>query len=111
MSLHEVLSQARQALAIKLFDIAGAPVTLATALSVAVVVVATFYVSHLLQRGLERVLRRRQIVDDGNLGVGKRLLHYVVLFGCSSQTDGPHPRLRAGGGGRGLTLWRVVTSA
>jgi potassium efflux system protein len=80
MSLNEVLSQARQALAIKLFDIAGAPVTLATALSVAVVVAATFYVSHLLQRGLERVLRRREIVDDGNLGVGKRLLHYVVLF-------------------------------
>ena len=32
-------------------------------------------------------------------------------YGCSSQTDGPHLRLRAGGGGRGLTLWRVVTSA
>ena len=80
MSLNEVLFQARQALAIKLFDIAGAPVTLATAVSVAVVVAATFYVSHLLQRGLERVLRRREIVDDGNLGVGKRLLHYVVLF-------------------------------
>ena len=80
MSLSEVLSQARHVLAIKLFDIAGAPVTLATAVTVVLVVVATFYVSRLLQRGLERVLKRREIVGDGNLRVGKRLLHYVVLF-------------------------------
>jgi small-conductance mechanosensitive channel len=80
MSLNEVLSQARHVLAIKLFDIAGAPVTLATAVTVVLVVVATFYISRLLQRGLERVLKRREIVDDGNLRVGKRLLHYVVLF-------------------------------
>jgi small-conductance mechanosensitive channel len=80
MSLNEVLSRVRHLLAIQLFDIAGAPVTLATALSVAVVVAATFYVSHLLQRSLDRVLRRREILDDKNLGVGKRLLHYVVLF-------------------------------
>ncbi len=80
MSLNEILSRARHLLAIELFDIAGARVTVATALTVVIVVLATFYVSHLLQRGLDRLLKRREIVDDKNLSVGKRLLHYVVLF-------------------------------
>ena len=80
MSWHDVVSKLRSILGIKLFDLAGTPVSIATALTFIVIIIATFYISHLLQRALARVFQRRGLADVGNLGVGKRLLHYVTVL-------------------------------
>lgn len=80
MSWQEVVAKARAFLAFKLFDLAGTPVSIATVLTFVVIIVVTFYISHLLQRGLGRIFKRRGIADAGNLGVGKRLLHYVTVL-------------------------------
>lgn len=66
--------------AIKLFTVAGTQITVSTLLTFVAILVATFYVSHIMQRGLDRVLARRGINLGGNLGAGKRLLHYVVVL-------------------------------
>ncbi len=80
MSWQEALLQVRSILSIKLFDISGVPISVATALTFVVLIIITFVISHVLQRGLDRVLKRRGIVDGGNLGAGKRLLHYLVVL-------------------------------
>ena len=91
MSWQEVASKARALLAFKLFELAGTPITIATILTFLVILILTFYISHLLQRGLGKVFQRRGIADAGNLGVGKRLLHYVTVligFGIAFETIG-----------------------
>lgn len=80
MAWREIATKAQSILSTKLFDLAGTPVSLATVLVFVLIIVATFCASHLLQRGLARVFVRRGLADAGNLGVGKRLLHYATVL-------------------------------
>ena len=80
MSWNDVVSKIGSVLRTRLFDLAGTPISIATGLTFIVIIVATFYISHLLQRALGRVFQRRGLADVGNLGVGKRLLHYVTVL-------------------------------
>jgi len=66
--------------AVKLFTVAGTQITVSTLITFVLILVATFYLSHLMQRGLDRILSRRGIHPGGNLGAGKRLLHYLVVL-------------------------------
>ena len=64
---------------ISLFHVAGTPVTAATLIVFAGVIVLTFLASHLVQRALAKALRMRKIVHEGTIEVARRLVHYLVL--------------------------------
>ena len=74
-----------------LFTIAGTPISVATIITFALIVVATLVVSWLVQRALIRVFRGRGLRDEGSVGVARRLTHYLVLaigLGVGLQTIG-----------------------
>ena len=80
-----------EALDIKLFEIGGTSVTVATLSVLLVILVATWIVSGLVQRGMERAFKLRGVKDEGTVGVTKRLTHYVIMivgFGVGLQTVG-----------------------
>jgi small-conductance mechanosensitive channel len=64
---------------VQLFSLAGTPITVATLILFVLIVVVTFLVSHLLQRGLTRAARLRKVGDEGTVAVLKRLMHYLLL--------------------------------
>ncbi|UCG51040.1 MAG: mechanosensitive ion channel [Candidatus Latescibacterota bacterium] len=75
----------------RLFTIAGTPVDLATLLIFLLIIAATLWISHVLQRGLVRFFQARGVRDEASIGVGTRLLHYLVLiigFGIAIHTMG-----------------------
>lgn len=70
-----------------LFTIAGTPVTVATLLSAATIVLVAFLVSWVLQRALARPFRRGD-AQDGTVAAMRRLVHYaVVLLGLGIALD------------------------
>ena len=82
---------AADVLELQLFTIAGTPVTVGTLLTSLAIVVATFWVSRLVQRATEAFLTGRGVRDEGTIGAAKRLLHYTVLmvgFGVAIHTMG-----------------------
>jgi small-conductance mechanosensitive channel len=54
-------------------------VTLVMIFVVGVMIVAAWWISHLLQRVVERAFKSRGIHDVGTVAVSKRLLHYMVM--------------------------------
>lgn len=64
---------------LQLFQVAGTPVTVATLVTVALVLVATLVFSRLAQRGATRLLRRRGLRDEGTVAAVVRLLHYTIV--------------------------------
>jgi small-conductance mechanosensitive channel len=91
MTFSEVLGRARDILASELFQIADTHVTVATVLSVAVIVLVTIWGSRLIRRGLALWFRRRGVEAEGTIQAVGRLVHYVVVFvgfGAALQTLG-----------------------
>lgn len=91
MEREEIVNVVRAVLDYHLFTLAGTPVTVATVLTFCVIVVVTIWLSHILQRGVEKFFRLRGVTDDGTIGVARRLLHYAVLLvglGIGLQTIG-----------------------
>lgn len=62
-----------------LFTIAGTPINLSTVIVFAIIVIVTFWTSHILQRGLRRFFIARGVKSEASIGVGTRLLHYTIL--------------------------------
>ncbi len=80
-----------EALDIKLFEIGGTPVTLATLSVLLLILVVTWILSGLVQRGMGRAFKLRGVKDEGTVGVTKRLTHYVIMIvglGVGLQTVG-----------------------
>lgn len=74
-----------------IFSIGNTQVTGATLVVALVVVVATWTISWLLQRAMEKALRIRGVARDGSIRAFKRLMHYAVLlvgFGIGLDTVG-----------------------
>jgi small-conductance mechanosensitive channel len=67
------------ALDVRLFTLAGTPVTLATLVVFAAIVAATWLVSYLVGKAVMRALRLRGVKDEGTIEVFRRLLHYAIL--------------------------------
>jgi small-conductance mechanosensitive channel len=94
MDLNSIVEQLQglyRSLEIKLFEIAGTPVTLATLLTFLLIVVATFWFSKGAQKGLARALGLRGITDGGTIHAAGRLMHYVIVavgLGVALQTVG-----------------------
>jgi small-conductance mechanosensitive channel len=57
----------------------GTEVTLVMIFVVGLMIVAAWWISHLLQRAVERAFHSRGIHDVGTVAVSKRLLHYTVM--------------------------------
>lgn len=62
----------------RLFNIGTTPVTVATAIAFAGVLLVAYVLSRLLQKTVERILRL-QSVEIGSIRVARRLAHYAVM--------------------------------
>jgi len=80
MGVTEVLKTMSLGLGTELFEIAGTQISVATLLVVVLVIVFTFVLSALAQRGVRRAMARRGAVDEGAVAVTNKLLHYGALF-------------------------------
>ncbi len=74
------MTELRELAGLELFSLGGTPVTVATLLTAALIVIFTFFVSSVLQRALARAFKMRGVKREGTVAVAKRLLHYAVLF-------------------------------
>lgn len=75
----------------KLFDIHGTAVTLATIVTVVLILIATVVISRLLRRGTARAFSKRGVRDEGTVATVNGLMHYVILLvgvGVALQTVG-----------------------
>ena len=91
MEILERLQLEYAALDIKLFEIGGTSVTVATLTVLLIILAATWVASSVVQRGLERGFKMRSVKDEGTIGVTKRLTHYLILIvglGIGLQTVG-----------------------
>ncbi len=78
-------------LQVRLFEIGGTPISVATIVTVVVILVITLFSSRLLQRATIQAFRLRGAKQDGTVRAMARLVHYVTLligFGVSIQTMG-----------------------
>ncbi len=78
-----VLEQIRESYGlfdIPLFEISGTTVTVATLVSFALVVIASFIIAGLSQRGVVRAFSRKGQEDQGTAAVASRLVRYLVLL-------------------------------
>jgi small-conductance mechanosensitive channel len=90
MSFNEILSLLVQVLEFKLFDVGTTPVTIATILTVLMMLVGTLWLSKVAQRTAERILVSRG-GTAGTAGTVKSLIHYIILivgFAAALQTAG-----------------------
>ncbi len=74
------IEKVKSALDVPLFSIAGTEITAATLTAFFLIVVASFVISKLLRKGVERFLTAREVEDHGTRAVISRLLHYVIVF-------------------------------
>jgi small-conductance mechanosensitive channel len=75
---------------VKLFEVGGTSVTLATALSAALVITFSVWLANAMRRTIRRVFERRGL-HEGTAGTVGGILYYVVLvtgFGVALQTIG-----------------------
>lgn len=85
------LSQLGNALDVKLFAIGKTPVTLATVVTLLLVVIASWWISRLVQRGLTKAADARGIRAKGTVAAANRLVHYSLMLlglGIALQTAG-----------------------
>lgn len=85
------LAQLKQILAYELFEISGTRVTVATLLTVFIIIAVTLLASRVLRRGLGIWFRSRGVKSEGTVHAVGRLIHYVVVFigfGIGLQTLG-----------------------
>lgn len=63
----------------RLFTISNTPVSITTLVMFVLIVLATYTLSYLVRRGLERAFHMRGVKDVGTIGIAKRLTHYVLM--------------------------------
>lgn len=76
---------------LQLFVLGGTPVTTATVVVLAIMLLLVWWLSRLASRGVAAGLRRRGVGDDGNVRAIARLTHYLILslgVGVALQTAG-----------------------
>jgi small-conductance mechanosensitive channel len=79
MNLLDRLGASSKILRAHLFAIGDTPITFEKLIVFCILIILTLFVSWLLGRALVKTFKMRGITDEGTLGVGRRLLHYVVL--------------------------------
>jgi small-conductance mechanosensitive channel len=91
MAFKQALQSVRSVLDTSLLEVSGTTVTVGTALSALLVILATVWLSKLVRRGVRRLFARRGVQDESTVGTIAGLLHYAILasgFGVALQTIG-----------------------
>lgn len=91
MSLREIGGTLGDWLDLRLFEVGGTPVTVASVLTFVLVILISLWISKGLQRVTARVLSRGGFTNKSALATTRQLLHYVVLivgFGVALQVIG-----------------------
>lgn len=91
MDIHSLTQKVWELLQVRLFEVAGTPISVATIASVAMVVAVTLYASRLLQNAVTQAFRLGGDHQEGTRRAATRLVHYVTLlvgFGVVIQTMG-----------------------
>lgn len=87
----QLLAQFQQTLNLQLIEVGDTSVTLATALTALLVILATFWLSRLIRRGIRRMLTKRGLANEQAADSVLSLLHYFMLvigFAIALQTIG-----------------------
>ncbi len=80
MTFSEFLTQLREFLDSRLFGIGDTNVTIASVLTVLIIVIATIWGARIARRASRRVMVGRGITDEGTVGSISSLVNYIVLF-------------------------------
>lgn len=80
MTWVDFIARIRQILDVRLFEVAGTAVTVASVLTFVLLVVATVWVSRLVQRLVGRILARGGLREQGTVLLIQRGLHYFVVI-------------------------------
>ena len=80
MNFQEAIEFLRGILGFDLFTIAGVPVSVWNVLIASGMLLATFWVSRLVQRTVRLAMTRRGVADEGAVATSQRLIHYVVVI-------------------------------
>jgi small-conductance mechanosensitive channel len=80
MDLKQALDSTYGYLDVPLFEIAGTRITVATLVTLVLILIATFVISRVLQSAVARGLRAGRVTAEGTLGVARQLVHYTVLI-------------------------------
>ncbi|MFP3853283.1 MAG: mechanosensitive ion channel family protein [Anaerolineales bacterium] len=87
----DFLARLQFLLNIQMIEVGNTSVTLATALTALLVILATFWISRVIRRGIRRMMRRRGMADEQAAETVLSLLHYFLLvigFAIALQTIG-----------------------
>jgi small-conductance mechanosensitive channel len=66
---------------VPLFEISGTTVTVATLISFVLIVITTFVIASLVQRGVVRAFSKDGQEDQGTAAIASRLVRYLILIG------------------------------
>jgi len=81
MTFAEILERVRDVLNTELFNVGDTPVTIGTLMTMLLVIIATIWISKLLQRGVRKALARRGVKNEGTVGAISGLVNYAVFIG------------------------------
>ena len=80
MTWVDFISAVQRVLDVRLFEVGGTTVTVASVVTFVVLVIATFWFSKLVQRVVGRMLDRGGVRERATIALVQRALHYVVLI-------------------------------
>ncbi len=80
MTFNDFMTQVREFLDSRLFGIGDTNVTIASVLTVLIIVIATIWGARIARRASRRIMLGRSITDEGTIGSISSLVNYVVLF-------------------------------
>ena len=79
MNWQERLQEGLAAFDVRLFDIGGTPVTVATLATALIILLFTVLIASVLHRSMTRIVRSRGLEHEGNFGVVMQLVRYAII--------------------------------
>lgn len=80
MNWQERMQQGRAAFDVRLFDIGGTPVTVATLATAFIILLFTAVIASVLHRSMTRLVKARGLEHEGNFGVVMQLVKYAIIL-------------------------------
>lgn len=80
MNWQERMQQGRAAFDVRLFDIGGTPVTVATLATAFIILLFTAVIASVLHRAMTRLVKARGLEHEGNFGVVMQLVKYAIIL-------------------------------
>lgn len=80
MNWQERLQEGLAAFDVRLFDIGGTPVTVATLATALIIILITALIASVLHRAMTRLVKARGLEHEGNFGVVMQLVKYAIIL-------------------------------